>query len=131
MINDPLKISGMHDGAKPIIFENAATLRESLTDAEKIIWEYFKSKPHGFKLRRQHPINQFILDFYCHKARLSIELDGAHHREENQKMRDSERTTYLGSVGIKEIRFWNSEVLKHPEKVISEIERNLITGSPL
>ena len=82
MKNDPLKISGMHDGAIPEIFRNAAKLRANMTETENIIWEFLRTKPSGFKFRRQHPINKYILDFYCHRKRLSIEIDGGYRHME-------------------------------------------------
>lgn len=79
MKKDPLKISGMHDGAAPSVFKNAERLRENMTEPELKLWDYLKTKPMGFKFRRQHPIAGYVLDFYCHKLRLSIELDGEYH----------------------------------------------------
>jgi hypothetical protein len=60
---DPLQIEGMHYGATPKVFRNAARLRKNMTDSEKKLWAYLKSKPMGYKFRRQHPISRYILDF--------------------------------------------------------------------
>ncbi|MEM6517631.1 MAG: DUF559 domain-containing protein, partial [Bacteroidota bacterium] len=79
MKKDPLKISGMHDSATPNIFKNAARLRSNMTEPKIKLWDYLKIKPKGFKFRRQHPIAGYVLDFYCHKLRLSIEIDGGYH----------------------------------------------------
>ena len=54
MNNDPLKISGMHDGATPNIFKNAVKLRQNMTEPELMLWEYLRTKPLQFKFRRQH-----------------------------------------------------------------------------
>ncbi len=111
MKKDPLELSGMHDGATPQIFKNAFRLRQNMTEPEKKVWEYLRTKPMGIKFRRQHPKSSFILDFYCHKLRLSIEIDGGYHLSKDQKETDKDRTSYLNSVGIKEIRFSNETIL--------------------
>ena len=129
MKKDPLKISGMHDGATPKIFRNAGRLRTAMTEPEKILWEYLKLKPLGFKFRRQHPIKFYVLDFYCHKKRMSVEIDGGYHTTSEQKEKDQLRTEYLNSVGIKEIRFKNQDVLKELELVIQKINAELSVGS--
>lgn len=122
---DPLDISGMHYGAKDRIFDNARKLRENLTEQERVVWEYLRNRPLGFKFRRQHPVHTYILDFYCHEKRLSIEIDGSYHTENDQIERDMERTRYLNEIGIKEIRFSNDQVFNHLEKVQSEIKKQL------
>jgi very-short-patch-repair endonuclease len=121
MSKDPLKISGIHDGAPRSIFANARKLRENMTEAETLLWEHLKKKPFGLKFRRQHPINYFILDFYCHKERLSIELDGPYHLDEEQKEKDKERTNYLKGVGIRELRFKNQLIINDFDLVIKTI----------
>lgn len=96
-----------------------------MTESEKVLWEYVRMKPLGFKFHRQHPINRYVLDFYCHKARFSIEIDGAHHIDPEQKQADLERTEYLNEVGIREIRFWNSQVLTDLNGVKKIVEEEL------
>lgn len=122
---DPLDISGMHYGAKSRIFKNALKLRENMTEFEMVVWEYLRNRPLGFKFRRQHPVHTYILDFYCHKKRLSIEVDGGYHTNKNQKEKDLERTDYLNHIGIKEIRFSNDQVFNHFEEVKLEIMSEL------
>ena len=115
----------MHDGASPDMFEFAANLRKRMTASEKMLWDRLKNKSLNDKFRRQHPIGQYILDFYCHRKRLSIELDGNVHDNKEQKIKDIERTSYLNELGIKEIRFKNKEVMNNIDKVISKINDNL------
>ena len=122
---DPLDISGMHYGAKSQIFDNARKLRENLTEIEKVVWELLRNRPLGFKFRRQHPVHTYILDFYCHEKRLSIEVDGNYHTEKDQKEKDLERTKYLNHIGITEIRFSNEQISNHFEKVELEIKKML------
>ena len=126
---DKSNISGMHDGATPSVFRNAAKLRESMTEPELKLWNYLKTKAMGFKLRRQHPIAGYILDFYCHKLRLSIEVDGGYHLTKEQLEIDKERTKYLKNIGISEIRYTNHQVLNEFEDVMHDINSKLRAGS--
>lgn len=129
MKNDPLKISGMHDGATPKVFRNAARLRANMTEAETKLWDYLKTKPMNFKFRRQHPLAGYVLDFYCHKLRVSIELDGGYHFTKKQRAKDAERTSYLNKVGIREIRFQNDEISNNFESTVQKINTYLSAGS--
>lgn len=129
MEKDRLKENGMHDKANPIIFKNAARLRDSMTETEMLLWEKLRLKPLGYKFRRQHPINVYILDFYCHKLKLSIEIDGGYHLSKSQKLKDKERTEIINRLGIKEIRFTNKEVKDDLETVMSKIYDELSAGS--
>jgi very-short-patch-repair endonuclease len=131
MKKNKLKILGMHDGATPSVFRNAAKLRVSMTETELKLWEYLKIKPLGFKFRRQHPIGGFVLDFYCHKLKLSIEIDGGYHLTKEQTEKDKIRTNYLSEIGISEIRFTNEQVLNKYENVIENVNSKLRAGLPL
>ena len=71
----------MFYGAKPIIFERARELRKNQTVPEKKLWTILcKKQIMGMRFRRQHPINIFIADFYCHTLKLVVEIDGSDHR---------------------------------------------------
>ncbi|MFK7757327.1 MAG: endonuclease domain-containing protein [Flavobacteriales bacterium] len=74
------------------------------------------------KFRRQHPIDTFILDFYCHSLKLSIELDGGYHMRPDQKESDLKRTKSLSTLGILELRFKNEVVLTDITKVLKRIK---------
>jgi len=108
---------GMHAGAKPEIFIFARKLHATMTPEEKILWEFLRLKPQGFNSRRQHPFCRYILDFYCRKTRLSIELDGKYHNLPEQKTRHNIRTEVIQEFGVKEIRFTNEEVNEDIEAV--------------
>jgi very-short-patch-repair endonuclease len=125
MNQDPLKISGMHDGANSKVFRNAAKLREQMTESEIKLWTYLKTKPMGFKFRRQHPLSGYVLDFYCHKLRFSIEIDGGYHLSHEQILKDKERTKYLNGVGLSELRFTNIQVMEEFDIVIQSINDKL------
>lgn len=86
----------MHHNASPIVFERAKLLRQNETPAEKKLWKYLKNKQlDGIKFRRQHPIGRYILDFYCHKTKLGVEIDGGYHQDKLQQWVDKDRTKYL------------------------------------
>jgi very-short-patch-repair endonuclease len=110
------------------ILNYARELRATQTDAEQLLWLLLRNRRFcGFKFRRQHPLNAYILDFYCHDARLAIELDGGGHSADEQMAYDAERTKELEKAGIKVLRFWNDEVLKKIETVLESI---YVTLSP-
>jgi very-short-patch-repair endonuclease len=114
----------MYYGAKPETFEAARILRENMTQYEKLLWDRLKQKQVcGLRFRRQHPIDFFIADFYCHEARLVVEIDGAFH--ECQKEYDDGRSAEMGRFYIKVIRFKNSEVKNNINQVISKIEEEI------
>jgi cyclase len=107
-------------------FENAKRLRNNLTTAENILWEHLsKKKMNNYRFRRQHPIGSFIADFYCHRAKLVIEVDGGYHAVEHQGQNDKNRTHELNLLGIKVIRFSNDQVRYHIEEVLDSIKKHL------
>ena len=111
-------------GATPEIFLRASQLRQHMTNAEKILWKKLRMKGVlGLTFRRQHPVNQFIADFYCHKAMLVIEIDGSIHDIESFKVRDKGRTDEFEKFGILTIRFTNDEVINNISMVIMRIEQ--------
>ena len=118
-------------GASPKTLAKAHDLRMDMTIQEKILWQKLRNKKVlGFKFRRQHAIAQFIADFYCHKAKLVIEIDGGYHLDEAQKEYDQNRTDELGNYGIKVLRFSNKEVELRIESVIQTIENYLQKITP-
>jgi len=80
----------------------------------------------GFKFRRQQPIGPYVVDFYCYKKKLVIELDGSGHLEVEKIKIDKERDDFLESRGIKVLRFWNSDLNQNMEGVLLEIENYLL-----
>jgi very-short-patch-repair endonuclease len=101
--------------------QNARQLRNNMTDAEQKLWQRLRMQQmHGFKFRRQHPCEGFILDFACIELKLAVEVDGGQHNENREK--DAKRTAILESHGWKVLRFWNHEVLQEVNVVLSVIE---------
>jgi methylmalonyl-CoA mutase cobalamin-binding domain/chain len=104
------------------LLERVRELRREATDAEHLMWKLLRNRGvHDAKFRRQHPLAGFILDFYCHEAKLCIELDGGHHNEIEQVKYDEERTKILNEQGIRVLRFWNNDFLNNTETVLNEI----------
>jgi cyclase len=115
----------MFSGADKLLFERAAKLRRQQTFAEEILWNYLRTKPLGFKFRRQHPFSVYILDFYCHELKLAIEVDGSIHNIEEVKENDEIRQKQLEQNCINFLRFSNDEIRLKPEEVIQQIETYL------
>lgn len=114
----------MYYGASQITFDKARRLRSRETEAELALWNRIKGKQiRGLRFRRQHPIENYIVDFYCHKARLIIEIDGKVHLK--RKEADHLRTLEFEKYEIKVIRFTNEEVLKNIEMVIDKISETV------
>ncbi len=112
----------MFYGAPSHVFEKARELHASMTETEQILWEHLKkSKLKGFKFRRQHPVSEFIADFYCHRAKLVVEVDGGIHELGRQKYYDIRRSEVLNRLGITVIRFSNEQVKEDVEGVVKRI----------
>ncbi len=116
---------GMFRQAHPIIFRNAAILRNRMTHAEVLLWNYLKTTFPTIKFRRQHPIGNFILDFYCHKKMLAIEVDGAVHNNEEVMEMDRLKESYLRDKGLSILRFSNEDILRNPLHVLQLIGEKL------
>ncbi len=97
-------------------------LRNNSTKAELFLWKYLqKSQFEGLKFRRQHSIDRYILDFYCPKLKISIELDGEIHNL--TKDYDKLRTQFLYSYWITEIRFTNNEILENIDITLEKLKK--------
>ena len=109
----------------PRLTPRARKLRRNSTEAENTLWEAVlrKRKLRGYKFLRQKPIQFFILDFYCSKLLLAIEVDGKIH--DNRKEYDEERTFILNSLGIKVLRYKNSEVLNNLDDVAKKLNNEI------
>ncbi len=82
----------------------------------------------NYKFRRQQPIGPFVVDFYCHTARLVVELDGGHHAD--QVDRDRRRTQWMENRGYVVLRFWDNDVLRDSQAVLEVIASHLESPSP-
>ena len=104
---------------------NRRSLRNKSTKAEILLWHYLKDKQLGNKFRRQHSIGNFIVDFYCPKTKLVIEIDGVSHFHDKIYFKDKIKEKYIQNLGIRIIRFEDKLVYKSLEKVLEIIKKNL------
>ena len=111
------------------LIEEAKRMRKEPTDAEAALWELLRDKKLGDKFRRQHLIDDFIVDFVCLSKNLVIEVDGGYHNDPTQKEYDQQRTLYLSEKGFKVIRFTNEEVLGNTEAVLTKI-KDILVNTP-
>jgi very-short-patch-repair endonuclease len=106
--------------------QRARELRKQQTPAEQALWAKLRRRQLlGLKFRRQHPIDCFIVDFYCARAKLVVEIDG--HGHASQVEHDDSRTAHLEELGCTVIRFTNHQVVYHPHVVLGEIARVLVS----
>ena len=101
---------------------NSQNLRKNQTKEECLLWNLFL-KRYPMRFRRQLVIGNYIVDFYCHQAKLAVELDGSQHYEAQGAENDRIRTAYLESQGIAVLRFSNLDVLRRFEDVCAQIDR--------
>ena len=107
----------------------ARELRSASTDAERKLWSRLRNRQlEGLKFRRQAPLFGFYADFFCESAKLVVELDGGQHAI--QTKRDADRTRILQGAGITVLRFWNNDVMRNIEGVLTEIEKTARVAPP-
>jgi very-short-patch-repair endonuclease len=105
----------------------ARQLRRSQTDAEAKLWFILRSRQlSGFKFRRQYPLIGYIVDFYCAREKLAVELDGDQHGDPEAELYDSLRTQRLNEIGVTVIRYSDREILKSPDAAAEDIYRRLL-----
>lgn len=108
------------------LMEYARNNRKNPTDQEDALWQKLRNKQLGFKVRRQHPIDDFIVDFVFLREKLIIEVDGGYHDTEEQKEFDAARKELLEYLGFEVMVIRNEEVDENIEKVIHRIKERLI-----
>ena len=128
----PSHLTGVYrETADPRFYEQlkefSSENRKGPTEAENILWQLLRKDQTGYKIRRQHPIDQFIGDFVSLQKGLVIELDGHHHKL--NKEADDARTEVLNHFGFRVIRFTNDEVLQNPQRVFEQI-KEVLNSSP-
>lgn len=94
-------------------------MRHSATDAEHLMWQFLRAKRFmNLKFRRQHVIQPYIVDFYCHEIGLVIELDGGQHNTEDVRTYDVERTQFLEVLGLTVLQYWNDDALSRTDVLL-------------
>ncbi len=118
---------GEYYTANPYVYPHIKDARKDLiknpTCAEYILWDYLRNRKTSYKIRRQHIIDKYVVDFVCLSKKLVIEIDGGIHLQ--QKEKDELRTTDLNHLGYKVIRFSNDEVFDNPIFVAQRIKDEL------
>jgi very-short-patch-repair endonuclease len=108
---------------KPYLKILARHLRNNSTQAEIKLWMELKGKRiHGFDFHRQKPIDQYILDFFCHELMLGIEVDGYSHEIEDIQKKDAIKEARLNELGIHVMRFTDDQIIKDMGNVLREID---------
>jgi very-short-patch-repair endonuclease len=93
----------------------ARKLRKAMTEPERLLWSRLKSRNDGLVFKRQQAIGPYILDFFCHKAQLAIEVDGGLHGTESAYARDNTRDAYFLTLGIETYRISAAEVYRNAD----------------
>jgi len=110
------------------IKEKAKALRKNPTPSEERLWKYLRNgQINNLNFRRQHPYGIYIIDFFCFKAKLAIEIDGQIHNY--RKLYDRERTVFIEDSGVTVLRFKNEDIEKRIDWVITTISKYTETAS--
>jgi very-short-patch-repair endonuclease len=106
--------------------EPARTLRKNMTVAERALWRKVRRQQvQGLRFYRQKPLLSYIVDFYCPKAKLVIELDGGQHYKPDYQLKDQTRDDQLAALGLRVLRFNNRQLLKEMDAVMEVIWREI------
>lgn len=106
----------------PKLKKLARELRKSSTLSEVLLWKAIKGKQLGYEFHRQVPIDEYIVDFYCHELMLAIEIDGSVHFSEGAEKRDLQRQRKIESYGVFFLRFTDEDVREDLEDVVFTIQ---------
>ena len=121
MVNAP-----HHRAVNEKLRRNARALRREMTDAERALWRLLRDRRLGdVKFRQQETFGPFSLDLVCFERKLVIEVDGGQH---TKSRRDAERDTHPAAKGFRIVRYWNNDVLKNREGVLTDLAHRLRLG---
>ena len=110
--------------------QRARSLRKSMTPPERRLWSELKTRPNGFKFRRQHPFGPYVLDFFCHEAAMGIEVDGLAHDLGSNPHRDLRRDAWLADQGVQTLRIAATDVRDDLEAIIILVTQECLRRSP-
>jgi very-short-patch-repair endonuclease len=103
----------------------ARALRKNGTPAEARLWRVLKGNALGYEFHRQDPMDDFIVDFFCHERNLAVEIDGCSHNQKERHSRDQVKDERLKSLGIRVVRFSDAEVMRNTAAVLDAIQSYL------
>ena len=106
----------------------ARKLRKDMSLPEVLLWQRLRGNGNGLKFRRQHPVGPYVLDFYCARAKLAIEIDGEAHNRGDRPLRDEMRDAFLIDRGFKVLRIAAADILKDADIAVEAI---VAMASPL
>jgi len=101
-----------------------------MSPPEILLWQHLRTRPGGFKFRRQHPAGPYVLDFFCREAALAIEVDGDAHGMGENPRRDDRRDAWLAARGVATLRFLASDVLRHLDAVALHVRQTCALRAP-
>lgn len=126
MDNKPVYITA-NGSAYTLLKSEAKHMRAYPTVAESMLWQAIRGKQLGVKFRRQHIIENYIVDFVCLEKQLVLEIDGKYHLDKHQQGYDQMRTTHLEADGFRVLRFSNEEITHNIENVITTIKEQTLS----
>lgn len=116
----------------PLLKQRRRELRRNQTEAEKTFWARVRNRQfYRMRFFRQYSVGPYIVDFYCPKLKLAIELDGGQHALDDNLEYDAARSAYLKAQGLDVMRFWNHEVLHDMESVLVQMAKKITPPSLL
>ncbi|MEO5773781.1 MAG: endonuclease domain-containing protein [Sphingomicrobium sp.] len=110
--------------------DRARSLRKQMTPPELRLWNALRSRPGGFKFRRQHPLGYYTLDFFCFEAGLCVEVDGLVHEMGGNPERDRHRDEWLATEGVRTVRVKATDVRDNLEGVVAFVVEHCRLRSP-
>ena len=110
--------------------ERARRLRRQMSPPEVALWQHLRTRPGGFKFRRQHRCESYTLDFYCREAAVAIEVDGDVHGMGDNPARDERRDAWLAERGVLTLRFLAADVMHALDAVAMRIEEVCASRTP-
>jgi very-short-patch-repair endonuclease len=109
------------EAPRALFRDRGRRLRKESTNAEQKMWSRLRNRGMAVKFRRQHPIENYIVDFISIEAKLIVEIDGGQHDNDDDRAADAERTRFLQQRGFRVLRFWNNEVLEDIDSILNRI----------
>ena len=104
--------------------EKAKELRKNMTPQERKLWNILRNHQfYGYEIRRQYPIDKYIVDFICRQKKIIIEIDGGQHNQIEAIEYDKKRSSDLSKLGYKVIRFWNNDIDKNLNGVYKILQK--------